>query len=335
MDFEGRKVLVVGGAGYVGSVLVTSLLGAGARVRVLDQLIYDNGFALQHLLDDERLTLLRGDLRDTKSFARAADGVDSVVLLASLVGDPICKKYPALARSVNQDAALRIVDSLDTLGVRRFVFTSTCSNYGIHDPSSLASETAELNPQSLYAETKINVERHLLAASERAQWSGTVLRLATAYGLSPRMRFDLTVSQFARELASGRPLLVYDADTWRPYCHVRDIARAILLALTQPLDRVRGEVYNVGANAQQFTKRMIVDELLRHLPEGRVEYRSGDTDPRNYRVAFDKIESRWGFACQDSVQAYLPRLIAALQAGVFPDVEGDTRFGNFDVSHLT
>jgi nucleoside-diphosphate-sugar epimerase len=335
MDFKGRKVLVVGGAGYVGSVVASMLLDAGAQVRVLDQLIYDNGFALQHLLDNERLSLLRGDLCDAATFARAAQGVSDVVLLASLVGDPICKKYPDLARRVNQEAALRIIDSLDALGVKRFVFTSTCSNYGIHDPATLASETAELNPQSLYAQTKISVEQHLLAASRAAQCSGTVLRVATAYGLSPRMRFDLTVSQFTWELASGRPLLVYDADTWRPYCHVRDIAGAIIAVLEHPADAVRGEVFNVGENSQQFTKRMIVEQVQRHLADTQVEYRSGDTDPRNYRVSFDKIAHRLGFRCKNTVEAYIPRLIAAVQAGVFPDVHGNSRFGNFEVRHLT
>lgn len=335
MDFKGRKVLVVGGAGYVGSVVTSMLLDAGAEVRVLDQLIYDNGFALQHLLDNERLSLLRGDLCDAATFAAAAAGVSDVILLASLVGDPICKKYPDLARRVNQESALRIIDSLDALGIRRFVFTSTCSNYGIHDPATLASETADLNPQSLYAETKISVEQHLLAASSSAQCSGTVLRVATAYGLSPRMRFDLTVSQFTWELASGRPLLVYDAQTWRPYCHVRDIGRAIMAVLEHPVDAVRGEVFNVGENSQQFTKRMIVEEIQRHLPHTEVEYRSGDTDPRNYRVSFDKIAARLGFKCGNRVQAYVPRLIAAVQAGVFPDVHGNLRFGNYEVRHLT
>jgi nucleoside-diphosphate-sugar epimerase len=334
MNFQNRQVLVVGGAGYVGSVLVSMLLHAGARVRVLDQLIYDNGFALQHLLDHERLALQRGDLGDAAAFARAAQGVDDVVLLASLVGDPICKKYPDLARRVNQGDPMRIIDALDGLGVERFVFTSTCSNYGIHDPATLATESAELHPQSLYAETKIAVESHLLAGLGGARCCGTVLRVATAYGFSPRMRFDLTVSQFTEDLASDRPLLVYDADTWRPYCHVRDIARAILAVLTHPADRVRGEVFNVGDNAQQFTKRMIVEEVQRHLPDARVTYRSGSTDPRNYRVAFDKIADRLGFACEHRVQDHVPRLIAAVKAGIFPDVQGNVRFGNHEVRHL-
>lgn len=333
-DLAGRSVLVVGGAGYVGSVLVDRLLGAGARVHVLDQLVYDNGFALAHLLDRDALTLTRGDLRDERTFAGAVGDAADVVLLASLVGDPICKKYPELARQVNADGAKRIVDVLDRLGVRRFVFTSTCSNYGIHDSDSLADEDSELNPQSLYARTKIDVERHLLERAGSLQASGTVLRIATAYGMSPRMRFDLTVSQFARELASGAELLVYDADTWRPYCHVRDIARAVMTVLSAPEDAVRGEVFNVGDNGQQFTKRMIVDEVSKHLISPKVTYRAGDTDPRNYRVSFDKIAGRLGFRVDHTVQAHVGALVAAVQAGVFADVPGNPRYGNYEVRHL-
>lgn len=335
MDLSLRTVLVVGGAGYVGSVLVTRLLAAGAQVRVLDQLIYDNGFALAHLLDHPRLRFERGDLRDPDALTQAAQGATDVALLAALVGDPICQRYPELAHAVNQAGVQAIIDRLDELGVGRFVFTSTCSNYGIHDSARLATEQSELNPQSLYARTKIAVEEYLLCRAGALAGSATVLRIATAYGLSPRMRFDLTVSQFAWELATGRALQVYDADTWRPYCHVADIAKAVLTVLTAPEPQVRGEVFNVGDTAQQFTKRMIVDEVRKHLTGAAVRFGEGDTDPRNYRVDFDKIATRLGFRCEHTVQDYLARLVPAVQAGVFPDVDGNLRYGNYEVRHLT
>lgn len=334
-DLRDRTVLVVGGAGYVGSVLAAGLLDAGARVQVLDQLIYDNGFALHHLLDHERFSFRRGDLRDPAAVTAAATGATDVVLLAALVGDPVCRLYPDLARQVNHEGAVRLYDSLAALGVGRFVFTSTCSNYGIHDTGSLADETSALNPQSLYAETKIDTERHVLGAATDSAVTSTVLRIATAFGLSPRARFDLTVSQFARDLASGAELLVYDADTWRPYCHVRDIATAIMAVLAASRAAVHGEVFNVGGTDQQFTKRMLVEETTKHLVGPRVEYRDGDTDPRNYRVSFDKIADRLGFRQEHTVQDYVGALVAAVQAGVFADVEpGDVRYGNYAVRHL-
>jgi len=331
MNFNDRTVLVIGGAGYVGSVLTQRLLHAGATVRVLDNFLYNNGFAIQHLLDHPRLSLIKGDLTEPASLSTAMKGVTDVALLASLVGDPICKKYPELAVKVNQDGAQAVIDALDEFGVQRFVFTSTCSNYGIHDPASLATETSELNPQSLYAKTKIEVEKYLLGANRSSRCAGSVLRIATAYGLSPRMRFDLTVSQFAYELASGAPLLVYDADTWRPYCHIQDLAKAVMTVLTAPAEKVKGEVFNVGNTDQAFTKRMIVEEVRKHLPEAQVEYRDGDTDPRNYRVSFEKIARELGFVCDHTVQSYLPGLVAAVRAGVFPDVRGDNRFGNYRI----
>lgn len=334
LQFTGRRILVVGGAGYVGSVLVSRLLDAGAHVDVLDQLIYDNGFALQHVLDHERLTFVRGDLRDERTFARAAVVADDVVLLASLVGDPVCQKYPELAQQVNSDSAKRIIDSLDDLGIKRFVFTSTCSNYGIHDSATLADEYSDLNPQSHYARTKIDVEEHLLKHARTSETVSTVLRIATAYGLSPRMRFDLTVSQFTWELASGSALLVYDADTWRPYCHVRDIAKAIMTVLAARPEAVRSEVFNVGDNSQQFTKRMIVEKVQEHLIEARATYRGGSTDPRNYRVCFDKIAERLQFRLDHTVQTYIGTLAAAVQAGVFVDVRDNPRYGNVEVRHL-
>jgi nucleoside-diphosphate-sugar epimerase len=331
VTFPDRTVLVVGGAGYVGSVLVTELLQAGAEVRVLDQLLYENGFALAHLLDHPRLRFYRGDLRQADDLAQAAQGATDVVLLASLVGDPICKAYPELARAINEDGATGVVDRLDVLGVSRFVYTSTCSNYGIHESTLLATEESRLNPQSLYARTKIAVEEHLLARTAELNAVATVLRIATAYGLSPRMRFDLTVSHFAWELATGRQLVVYDADSWRPYCHVRDISRAIMTVLAADDDDVRGEVFNVGDTAQQFTKRMIVDEVRKHLAQVSVSYSDGSTDPRSYRVSFEKIASRLGFRCHHTVQDYLARLTPAVQAGIFPDVGDNPRFGNYRV----
>ena len=334
MNFMGRTVLVVGGAGYIGSVLVPELLRAGARVRVLDQLIYDNGFALAPQLDDPDLTFERGDLRDPDDLARAAQGATDVVLLAALVGDPICRTYPDLARQVNEVGATRLVDQLDGLGVSRFVFLSTCSNYGLRESSTLATEDTVLNPQSLYACTKVAVEEHLLGRAAELTSAATVLRVATAYGLSPRMRFDLTVSHFAWALATGRPLQVYDAETWRPYCHVRDIAKAVMTVLRVPAADVRGEVFNVGDTAQQFTKRMIVDEVRKHLEAVSVSYADGDTDPRNYRVAFDKIAVRLGFRCDHTVQDYIAQLVPAVHAGVFPDVCGNPRFGNYTVRNI-
>ncbi|MGH7926784.1 MAG: NAD-dependent epimerase/dehydratase family protein [Candidatus Binatia bacterium] len=330
-DLRDRDVLVVGGAGYIGAMLVPDLVEVGAKVRILDGLIYDNGFTLQHLLEDERVSFQLGDVSEPGVFENAARGCSDVVMLASLVGDPICKKYPHLAVRINEEAPLRIMDSLDVLGIDRFVFLSTCSNYGLLPPDVLATEESKLNPQSLYARTKIRVEEELLKRGGEANYAGTILRLATAYGLSPRMRFDLTVSQFIWEMATNSGLVVYDADTWRPYCHIRDISRSVVAVLGADKSLVSNEVFNVGDTKEQFTKRMIVDQIQEHVPAATVEYRTGDTDPRNYRVAFEKIADKLQFQCKYSVGSYIPRLIDVIAGDIFPESIKSTRYGNYEV----
>ncbi len=175
---------------------------------------------------------------------------------------------------------------------------------------------------SLYAENKVEFERHVLGRLSAVDFCPTILRVATAYGISQRMRFDLTISEFTRTLASGEELLVYDADTWRPYCHVQDISAAIIGVLESPVDAVRGEVFNVGHDSENYTKRMVVDAVLEALEgEGTVAYQEGGKDPRNYRVSFDKIADRIGFVPRFRVGSSVASLVEAIRAGVFTDVE--------------
>ena len=284
-------VLVVGGAGYVGNVLVRRLLAAGYRVRVLDRLIFEHGSAIAPLLEHPRFSLLLGDMRDPGALASALEGVTDVALLAGLVGDPITKTYPELSNSINLDGCTAVIEALDGRGIEHFAFTSTCSNYGLRTSDDLATEESELSPVSLYAEQKVEIERRILAAAAAGvDYAPTVLRISTAYGLSPRMRFDLTVSEFTYTLAAGEELVVYDADTWRPYCHVSDISKAVMTVFDAPADQVAGEVFNVGHSDENYTKRMIVDVVQGAIGgAGKVRFEEGGRDPRNYRVDFEKI----------------------------------------------
>jgi nucleoside-diphosphate-sugar epimerase len=317
-----RQVLVVGGAGYIGNTLVRRLLEAGYRVRVLDLLLYDHGAALAGLWENPGFSFVHGDLRDASTLDRALEGVTDTVHLAAIVGDPAASAYPDLARSVNVDGAISVFDSLDAHGVDRFVFTSTCSNYGLRESDDLATEESDLAPVSLYAENKVEFEQHALGRAGEVGFCPTILRIATAYGMSQRMRFDLTVSEFARTLAIGEELLVYDADTWRPYCHVQDISAAIMKVLDSPRDAVHGEVFNVGHSSENYTKRMLAEAALDSLDgRGSVTFQEGGKDPRNYRVSFEKIEQRIGFESEHRVPASIDNLVEAIQAGVFTDVE--------------
>jgi nucleoside-diphosphate-sugar epimerase len=322
-----RHVLVAGGAGYLGSVLVRRLLRAGYRVRALDALIYGNGAAIAELLEEPGFSFVREDMRASSDWVGVLDEVTDVVLLAGLVGDPVCSKYPDLAKATNVEASKGFLDSLDGTAIDRLVFTSTCSNYGLRESDELATEESELAPLSSYAEQKVAIERHMLERSGAASYDSTILRVATAFGLSPRMRFDLTISEFTRTLAIGDELLVYDADTWRPYCHVSDISRAIIHVLEAPAEAVNGEVFNVGSSEGNYTKRMVVDAVLERLDgRGAVTFKEGSTDPRNYRVAFDKITDRLGFEAEYRVPDTVGNLIAAIDAGAFNDFEARRSF---------
>ena len=326
-----RKVLVVGGAGYVGSVLVRLLLKNGYAVKVLDNLIYNNEASISALFEEKDFEFINGDFTKEDVVENALEGVTDVVLLAALVGDPICKKYQELAKRTNLDGPKQLFQKMKGRGINSFVFTSTCSNYGLRENDEPASEDSDLNPVSLYAETKVAFEKFILENGGDIDFCPTILRIATAFGGSSRMRFDLTVSEFTRELALGKDLLVYDEDTWRPYCHIADLSRAVIRVLESDESLVRNEVFNVGSTSENYTKKMIVDEISKHIGVN-VSYKEGGFDPRNYRVSFDKISDKLNFNIEYPVSAAIPGLIQAVQSGLFDDVEERKGFyGNYQI----
>jgi nucleoside-diphosphate-sugar epimerase len=323
-----RTVLIVGGAGYVGNVMCRRMLDRGWGVRVLDKLIFDHGSAIAPLLEQPGFSFVHGDLRDRATVDKALEGVTDVALLAGLVGDPITKTYPELSESINLGGCATVLEAIAASDISRFVFTSTCSNYGLRTSDDPATEESELAPLSLYAEHKVEMERRILAEADRGiDYVPTVLRISTAYGLSPRMRFDLTISEFTRTLAAGEELVVYDADTWRPYCHVRDISKAVITVLDAREDKVSGEVFNVGHSDENYTKRMVVDVVQEAIGgEGRVAFEEGGRDPRNYRVSFEKIRSVLGYEPDHRVPMSVAAVAEAVQAGAFVDYEARRGF---------
>jgi nucleoside-diphosphate-sugar epimerase len=310
------KVLVTGCAGYLGSIVGQVLLDAGYQVRGYDNLMYGGESAL-HLLCRDGFELLAGDVRDRTQTRRALDGVDAVVHLAAIVGDPACAQDPNTARAVNQEASLNLIKDARDCGVNRLVFASTCSNYGrMRDTSTLATEDHELLPVSLYAETKVAVERVLLETSSPA-W--TVLRFATLYGLSPRMRFDLTVNQFVLEAMTQKRLVVFGEQFWRPYVHVRDAARAIACVLQSPVDRVQGAIFNVGDTAENYRKLDLVRIVQEQVGGFDVQYVHKTEDPRDYRVSFDRIQSRLGYKVSRRVREGVAEIAHVVRCGLFAD----------------
>jgi nucleoside-diphosphate-sugar epimerase len=295
------KVIITGGAGYLGSVLTTLLLAEGHQVRVLDSLAH-GGESLLGAWCHPGFEFVRGDVRDRAIIKQAVSGRDAVVHLAAIVGDPACARNPELARAVNLDASLQLIEESQQAGVARFVFASTCSNYGkMKDADEYVDEESELRPVSLYAETKVAVEMALLKSHLGNGWSPTPLRFATVYGVSPRMRFDLTVNEFTMEMLTRKHLKVFGEQFWRPYVHVRDAARGIATVLQSPTEKVRGRVFNVGATDQNFQKQQLVELIQPYAPDAVVEFVRKTEDPRDYRVSFSRIAGELGFETSRSV----------------------------------
>jgi nucleoside-diphosphate-sugar epimerase len=295
------KVIITGGAGYLGSVLTALLLADGHQVRVLDSLAH-GGESLLGVWCHPGFEFVRGDIRDRATIKTAVSGRDAVVHLAAIVGDPACARDSDLARAVNLDASLQLIEESQQAGVERFVFASTCSNYGkMKDADQYVDEESELHPVSLYAETKVAVEMALLKSRLSNGWSPTPLRFATIYGVSPRMRFDLTVNEFTMEMLTRNHLKVFGEQFWRPYVHVRDAARAIAMVLRSPTAKVRGRVFNVGATDQNFRKQQLVELIQPYAPDAVVEFVRKTEDPRDYRVSFSRIAGELGFQASRSV----------------------------------
>jgi len=315
------KVLVTGGAGYVGSVLAPLLLERGHSVRVLDTLSH-GGTPLLGVWANPSFEFLRGDVRDVARVAEAVAGVDAVVHLAAIVGDPACARDPETARSVNADGSRLVLEEARRAGVSRFVFASTCSNYGrMKDAAGHVTEESELAPVSLYAETKVAFEKALLALPASNGFSATPLRFATVFGVSPRMRFDLTVNEFTMEMLTKKRLVVFGEQFWRPYIHVHDAARAIETVLTVPSQRVAGRVFNVGSTDQNYQKQQLVALIQPEAPDAVVEYVHRDEDPRDYRVSFARVAGELGFRTSRSVPDGVREVADLVRSGVITDFE--------------
>lgn len=310
------SVLVTGGAGYVGSIVVDELLEHGYRVRALDALLHGSVPSLLQSWGDPRFEFVKGDVRETETRKRALEGISAVVHLAAIVGDPACARQPELARAVNLGATKALLEDAERVGVDRFVFASTCSNYGRMGNGDLANEDVELKPISLYAETKVEGERQVM---RRGGMATTCLRFATVYGTSPRMRFDLTVNEFTRDLAIQAKLVIFGEQFWRPYVHVRDAASAIVRVLESPTGIVAGEVFNVGATRENYRKLDLVEILRKRFPDGRIDFVHRDEDPRDYRVSFEKFAERVGFKTERSVEKGIDEVLALVRSGLLDD----------------
>ncbi len=325
-------VLVTGGAGYIGSELTAELLRCGHRVTVLDSLLY-GGESLLGFFHHPNFHFARTDVTEPGAL-RAALRRDwltpeVVVHLAAIVGFPACQ---AIGRQAawkhNVEATKLIFDQAVRMGLGRFIFASTYSNYGLAPNGTPVTEASPLTPQSLYAETKIAAEEFLLAQKD-ATCAPLIFRLATLYGISPRPRFDLLVNQFVLDAYSKRELIIYQRGYSRSFIHVRDVVRGFIASMEAPENKVRGQIYNLGSQAGNYTKDEIVGLVIKRLPETVVTYKdlTFGGDMRDIAVSFEKINRQLGFQAELTVEDGIRELIHVLRTGLIRNPQ-DERYRN-------
>lgn len=292
---KNRTVTVLGGGGYLGSILCRQLLQEGFYVRCFDLFIFGRD-SVKDLTTHPRFTCVWGDTRQRDAVRRVLDGADSVVHLASLVGDGSCNVHPALTDSINRDACYFIAALCPQAGVRRLLFSSTCSVYG--GSSGIVSEESPTDDSTVYTRTKLAAEKIFLATKSNS-FHPTILRLATVFGTSPRMRFDLAVNIMVAQAETRRRITVFNGQRWRPFIHTTDVGRAFIHLLRAPIAAVSGRTFNVGSSGMNLTIGDLGRRIGRHYLDLELD-EAVNSDGRDYHVDFSRIEAS-GFRCRTNL----------------------------------
>lgn len=278
------KLLITGGAGYIGSVIANLALQYGYQVRVVDTLWFKKDIPLIHL-NHPNYKFIRGDICD-KNFAKEIlKGIDFVINAAAVVGDPASKKYPDLTYKTNYEACINLAELAQEYKVKGFIFFSTCSNYGI--ATGFAIEETEVKPLSLYAETKVKAEEYLMNKIRGLDW--VICRLSTVYGVSPRMRFDLTVNDFTMNAYMKKYLDIFLPYSHRPYIHLYDVTK-VIMELLKNFEKVKNNVFNIGFNGENYQKIQIANIVKENIPDTKIEIVKTGSDLRDYQVDFSKLK---------------------------------------------
>jgi len=315
-------VLVVGGAGYIGSLLVERLLEKAYRVRVLDSLLYGDE-ALRAVRHHPDFELIVGDCRNIQDVVRAMHGVDSIIDLAAIVGDPACNLDRSSALETNYAATRMLIEIAKGNGVSRVLFASSCSVYGATDVEM--DENAAVQPISLYGQTKVDSERALLEAKS-GTFHPTILRFATVFGLGYRPRFDLVVNLLTAKARQEGVISIYNGQQWRPFIHVRDLVEATVMVLEGPVRLVGGEIFNLGDARLNHTLTEVAETIREVFPDVQVEH-VNNADRRNYRVNFDKIVRLTGFRARYSLRDGIEEIKRAFDEQFITDYT-DLRYHN-------
>jgi len=314
-----KKILVTGGAGYIGSVLVRDLLNKGYFVRVFDSLYFGKE-SLEDLENNPNFELVQGDLQNIDNFPNLLDGVEGVIHLAGLSNDPTCDLDPYYTRKINVDASKKLVIMCKEKGVKRFLFSSSCSIYGTGITTQL-DENSPKAPVSLYAKTKLEFENILLGMMGE-NFYPTILRNGTVFGYSPKMRFDLIVNLMTKHAAKNKKVFVLGGGKqWRPNVHVKDVSKAFIKCLEAPIEKVKGEIFNVGSNDLNFQVCEVAEKVGLVIKDVKIEYVPSDQDTRDYNVNFDKINQVLGYITDFKIENGIKEIEENILNNSFGDVE--------------
>jgi len=328
-----EKVLVIGGAGYLGTVLVDSLLQQGYPVSILDSFIYGKK-PVEKYKGNKNVDITEGDIRNVETVNSAIKSVKSVILLAAIVGDPASRARPEQTVETNYLAAQMISSACKLNGVEKFIYASTCSVYGIGKSENCnggLDEDSPLNPVSLYARTKISSEKSIMQMAD-TNFKPTIMRMSTLYGYSPRMRFDLVVNTMTMTAFLDKRVNIFGGEQWRPLVHVKDSALAYIMALEN--DVSGGKIYNVGSGKQNYKIKQIAPMIVNTVRESShvdiaLNIEQSITDERDYRVSFKKIETELGFKVKQTISEAAKEIYLKLKSKEISDPKQKVYYNHY------
>ena len=317
-----KKILVIGGTGYLGSKFCEYNLSKNYIVHCLDNCIYKNSYSITQLKKNKNFKFINFDIR--KKYYNKIN-YHAVVIFAGLVGDPITNKYKSLSKKVNVDGIKKIINFYKNQNIR-LIFMSTCSNYGFVK-NEIATERTKLSPKSIYAKQKILIEKYIISLKKKSKFCPTILRFATAFGLSLRPRFDLTINEFVLNAFLKKKVEIYDHLTWRPYFHVIDFCKVINNFLNIDYKKVYFNIINIGSNKNNFRKIDIAIRIKKIIPEFEYKIVKGSKDPRDYRVDFKKLSKIINNRSYKTIDFGIKEIINFLKSQKNP--KKFLKFGNF------
>ena len=325
MDPNQNRILITGGAGYIGSHLVNHLLNHGFHVKVLDNFTFGKN-SLDTVKDHPNIELINGDIASIRDVVKCVKDVDTIIALAAIVGDPACGLSAEETLNLNYESTKILVETANFYGVKRLVFASSCSVYGASDDQFL-TETSQLNPVSLYAKTRIMSEDVIL---ERCgQIEPIILRLSTVFGYSPRMRFDLVVNTLTVRGLVDKSFQIFGGDQWRPFVHCNDAAQAFYLAATTPSSQFQDRIFNVGSTDMNFTLSDVGKKIEALIPDAKASYVQTQDDLRNYKVCFDRIRDQLQFKPTYTLESGITEMINQIKSSKQLQNYNQFHFSNF------